>query len=163
MLAKEPGWAEEVNINELVTDTVAMLDRELAGARVSVQLELSADLATVQGSRVQLQLVMSNLIANAIESLASTSGRRRRVTISSTQEANAILLEVSDNGAGIAAEDAWSVFEAFQGAESDVRGIDLALCRTIVEEHGGQIQASRGKQQGTTFQVRLPSIPPKAA
>jgi signal transduction histidine kinase len=163
MLAKEPGWAEDVNINELVTDTVAMLDRELAGAKVSVQLELSAGLATVQGSRVQLQLVMSNLIANAVESVASSpGGRKRRVTISSTQQDGAVMLEVSDNGAGIAAEDAWSVFEAFQGAESDGRGIDLALCRTIVEEHGGQIQASRGKQHGTTFHVRLPSIPSKA-
>ena len=163
MLAKEPGWAEDVDINELVTDTVAMLDRELAGARVSVELKLGAGLTTVPGSRVQLQLVMSNLIGNAIESVAaSPGGRKKRVTISSTQEENAVQLEISDNGAGIAAGDAWSVFEAFQGAETDGRGIDLALCRTIVEEHGGQIQASRGKPHGTTFLVRLPSIPSKA-
>ena len=162
MLAKEPGWAEDVDINALVHEVLRVMEPELAGARVAVQLELSDGLPSVPGSGVQLRLVISNLVANAIQSLTAIRGRRRRIKISSTKDGNKVLLDVSDNGAGIASEDAWSVFEALKSDEADGGGIDLALCRTIVEEHGGRIHASRDEPHGATFHVRLRSASPEA-
>jgi signal transduction histidine kinase len=157
MFAKEPGWATEFSLNDLIRETVSSLDKELAGAKVSLQLSLDEALPPVLGNRVQLQHVIRNLIVNSIESLAATRGRRRSLTIRSLPEDEKVLLQVSDNGIGIAAEDAWRIFEAFHTTKAAGSGIGLSLCRTIVEEHGGRIWASPGERYGATFHVQLPS------
>jgi signal transduction histidine kinase len=156
MFAKKPGWASELILNDVVHETVTSLDAELAGARVSLQLSLDEELPPIMANRVQLQHVVSNLIANAIESLSSTRGRRRRITIQSSHKDHSVLLEISDNGIGIAEDDTWRVFDAFQATSANGDGIRLSICRTIVEEHGGRIWASRGDDYGATFHVQLP-------
>jgi signal transduction histidine kinase len=157
MFAKKPGWADNLNLNDLVHETVSSLGTEIAGARVSLELSLDEELPPIMANRVQLQHVVSNLIANAIESLNSTRGRRRHLGIQSSLQDGHVLLEISDNGIGIAQEDTWRIFDAFQATSANGDGIRLSICRTIVEEHGGRIWASRGDQHGATFHVKLPS------
>ena len=157
MFSKRPGWARELNINEVVEEAASRLAAELAAARVSVRMSLDDDLPPVIANRVQMQHVVGNLLANAIESMAKTRGRRRWLEIRTSAPDHSVMLEVSDNGIEIPADDPWRVFDALSACEKSSDGIRLSICRTIVEEHGGRIWACRREEHGTTFHVKLPA------
>ena len=101
--------------------------------------------------------VLVNLLTNAIESLGITQGRHRRITIrSSRADGHDVLLEVNDNGVGIAPEDMAQIFEAFFTTKPTGTGLGLSLCRTIAETHGGHLWATPGETGGVTFHLQLP-------
>ena len=157
VFSKGPDWAVEFSLNDLVRETAKLLDKELAGAKVSLELSLDEDLPPVLANRVQIQQVLINLLTNAIQSLDSARGRSRRIAIRSVAaEGEKVLLEVSDSGNGMSPEDVHHVFDAFHTTKATGTGIGLSLCRTIVEEHGGRIWASPGEKAGATFHVQLP-------
>ena len=137
-----------------------MLHRELAAHRISLQLALYEALPSIVANRVQIQRVLVNLLTNAIESLGETKWRPRRITIrSALLDGQNVLLEVSDSGDGIAPEKLARIFEPFFTTKSTGTGLGLALCRAIVEEHGGRLWASPGDDHGATFHVQMPCIP----
>jgi signal transduction histidine kinase len=157
MFAKRPGIRIEFSLNDLVRTTASSLGMELAGEKVSLQLVLEETLPPILADRVQVQRVLVNLLTNAIESLAITRGRPRRVTIRTSPLGHDVLLEVSDNGAGIAPEDLERIFDAFFTTKETGTGLGLSLCRTIIEAHGGRLWASHGEEQGASFHLQLPS------
>lgn len=156
MFSKEPGWAGDTNLNDVIEESLAQLQEEIAAAKISVKMQLDRDLPSMVANRVQLQHVVGNLLVNAIESLSSTRGRRRRIAISSTARGSHVLLVIADNGPSVSEDETWRVFDALQDNESDTKGIRLSLCRTIVEEHGGRIWVTPGEKQGSSFHVKLP-------
>ena len=157
MFAKGPGAATEFSLNDLVRETASLLDRELAGAKVSLELALDETLPPILADRVQIQRVLVNLFTNAIESLGATRGRPRRIAIRSMpMDGQDVLLEVSDTGTGIAPEEMEHIFDPFFTTKATGTGLGLSLCRTIVEEHGGRLWASRGEEHGATFHLQLP-------
>lgn len=156
MFSKQPGWASETDLNALIQQSLLRLEREMAAAKISAELDLDRDLPAIMANRVQLQHVVANLLVNAVESLNSIRGRRRRISVLSSTSGSHVSLEIGDNGASLTEEEAWSVFDAFQSSDSDSKGIRLSLCRTIVEEHGGRIWATPGEKQGMVFHVELP-------
>lgn len=155
--AKEPGRASEFSLNELVLDTVSLLDRELAASKVSLQLSLDQALTPILADRVQMHRVLVNLFINAIESLRATADRPRRLMIRSALiDDKDVLLEVSDTGSGIASEDMEHIFDFFFTTKTTGTGLGLPLCRNIVEDHGGRLWASQGEPHGANFHLRLP-------
>ena len=157
MFANETLKVSQFSLNDLVRETVSLLARELTGITVSLHLARDEALPRILGDRVQLQQVLVNLITNAIESVGVTRGRPRRIAIRTVPlDGEELLLEVHDSGLGIDSDEMERIFETFYTTKATGTGLGLALCRTIVEEHGGRLWASQGKQHGAIFHIQLP-------
>ena len=155
--AKEPGRATEFSLNELVLETASLLEMELAASKISLNYSLDETLPPILADRVQIQRVLVNLLNNAMDSLRAISEGPRGLAISSTLvNGKDVMLEVSDTGAGIAPEDIDHIFDPFFTTKATGTGLGLPLCRTIAEEHRGDLWASPGEPQGAVFHLRLP-------
>lgn len=158
MAAKEPGRFTEFDVNEVVRQAADLLEREMATAKVTLKLELSETLPPVQADQIQVQQVLVNLLMNAIESISETRSRTRRITVRSAPlDGRAVLIEVSDTGSGIAAENLERVFETFVTTKATGTGLGLPISRILAEEQGGRLWASSGNgRAGATFHLQLP-------
>jgi PAS domain S-box-containing protein len=146
-----------LDVNDIVTEVIALVQRELASHEVSLRTELAPDLPNILGDRVQLQQVIINLVMNGIEAMQSVTDRPRELVIRSRQEEmQRVLLSVTDCGVGISAENANRLFNAFFTTKSSGLGMGLSICRSIVEAHGGRLSASGDEGRGATFQFVLP-------
>ncbi|MEA2892473.1 MAG: hypothetical protein QOI05_3266 [Bradyrhizobium sp.] len=146
-----------LDLNNIVGEVVALVQRELASHLVSLRTELAAALPKILGDRVQLQQVIINLVMNGIEAMQPVTDRPRELVIRSRQEEmNGVLLSVTDRGVGISAENANRLFNAFFTTKSSGLGMGLSICRSIVEAHGGRLSASGDEGRGATFQFVLP-------
>ena len=146
-----------LDLNDVVREVIALVQRELTSHRISVRTELAPDPPIVHGDRVQLQQVMINLVMNSIEAMEPVRDRSRELVIRSRQDdVHRVLLSVTDCGVGIASDDADRPFKAFFTTKSGGMGMGLSICRSIVEAHGGRLSASRNEGPGATFQFVLP-------
>jgi C4-dicarboxylate-specific signal transduction histidine kinase len=146
-----------LDINDLVREVIALVQRELASQQVSLRMELAPALPMTLGDRVQLQQVMINLVMNGIEAMQSTTDRPRELVIRSGQDdAHGVLVSVTDCGVGISAENADRLFNAFFTTKASGMGMGLSICRSIIEAHGGRLWATANVPYGATFQFTLP-------
>ena len=146
-----------LELNQVVNEAVALVDRELIQHRVSLQTELAPALPEILGDRVQLQQVIINLLMNGIEAMEPVTDRPRNLLIrSGKDDTGQLILSVTDSGIGISAENANRLFNAFFTTKSSGLGMGLSICRSIVEAHGGRMSASSNEGPGATFQLLLP-------
>jgi PAS domain S-box-containing protein len=148
----------KLDINQVVKEAVALVQRELVRHRVSLRTELASALPRIHGDRVQLQQVIINLLINGIEAMDPVTDRPRELVVRSAQdETGQVLLSVRDCGVGISAENANRMFNAFFTTKSSGLGMGLSICRSIVEAHGGRMSATGNEgRPGATFQIALP-------
>jgi two-component system sensor kinase FixL len=153
VLTGETEKSEE-DLNLVVQDSLAMALTG-AGQKVSMNLQLSGNLPKVLIDRVQIQQVVVNLIRNAVDVLAGSSGGV--ISLSTTQRSTDFLeLRVSDNGPGIAAEVADRLFHPFVTTKPKGMGIGLSMCKSIIDSHGGKIWVEEGLSGGATFAFTVP-------
>lgn len=147
------------------TDTQQVLHSALANLKVAIEetgaIITTAPLPQVQADRVQLTQVFQNLIANALKFHGSAPPR---VEIGAEKRDGYWLLSVRDNGIGIDPKNAERIFVIFQRLhtrqEYPGTGIGLAICKKIIERHGGRIWVESTPGQGATFYFTLPALPP---
>jgi PAS domain S-box-containing protein len=148
----------QLDINELIDETVALVKRETFIHRVALRLQLAPGSPLVLGDRVQLQQVIFNLVINALQATAMVTDRARVVTIRTQQyESDQVLVAVQDAGIGVEPANLDQLFRAFYTTKPDGMGIGLSICRSIVEAHGGRVWADRNTGPGMTFQFTIPS------
>lgn len=154
----EPEHAA-LDLNALVLDTLELLQRELERRPLELRLELAPGLARVQGDRIELQQVLINLVMNAVQAMdaALPAGTAQRLELRSVADDGCIRLSVRDGGPGIADADAERLFAPFFSTKADGMGLGLSICRSIMAQHNGRIEA-RATPPGSTFTLELPAI-----
>jgi len=159
LLKKTEVEKAAVNINEVITEASALLQRELSTNNVSLQRDLAPFLPSAIGDRIQFQQVIINLVMNGSEAMQAVTGRPRELLIKShLDEAHQLVVAVKDTGVGIPAEATDRVFEAFFTTKLNGLGMGLSICHSIIEAHGGRLWATRNHDEpGATFHFALPA------
>jgi C4-dicarboxylate-specific signal transduction histidine kinase len=161
LLKKSEPQRVPLDVNEVVNEVIALMQREVLSHSVVLRRELAAALPAVLADRVQLQQVLINLVINGIEAMQEVSGRPRELVIRSQQDdTRQVLVAVTDSGVGISIEDADRLFNAFFTTKDGGMGMGLSICRSIVEAHGGRLSVSRNMGPGATFQFVLAAHDP---
>lgn len=146
-----------LDVNQLIREVLALLDSELRSGQVLVQTELVPEPLPALADRVQLQQVIANLITNAMEAMSTVSDRARILRLTSAiSKPDGVLISVEDSGPGIDRENLDRVFHPFFTTKLQGMGMGLAICRSIVESHSGNLSASAAYPHGAVFRVVLP-------
>ncbi len=145
-----------LDINEMASGVLETVQAELTEHRITVRADPPAGRLLVVGHRGQLQEVLLNLIRNAIEAMAEVDGPRVLRLQAEKGDHDGVSIKISDTGPGIDPERLDSIFDAFVTTKSHGIGLGLAICRMIVDRHGGQLLASSGPAGGAQFEMMLP-------
>ena len=130
---------------------------ELRSQGIQTRVELEEHLPTLQGDRIELQQVLINLLRNSIEAMNGTEMKQRHLTISAaTTNEDSVTVFVRDAGCGLGEATPDSIYEPFYTTKKDGTGMGLAISRTIIEAHGGKLEATNNADVGCTFHFSLP-------
>lgn len=158
LLKKQDIEFRELNLNELVQDTLQLARNDLLNRGVHVVTELAADLPEIRGDRIQLQQVLLNLLLNACDALHEVPEQPRLCVQTRATADGCVELAVEDNGPGIAADLIDRIFDPFVTTRREGLGLGLTVTRTIVGLHHGVIQARNLSNGGARFELSLPSV-----
>jgi signal transduction histidine kinase len=150
---KSPPQRELLDVNGIIHEMFTLLKGEADRFSVVMGTDLSAELPKIMADRVQLQQVFMNLILNAIEAMEKSGGE---LAVKSEMQDSQLQFSVSDTGVGLPAERMDQIFSAFFTTKPQGSGMGLAISRSIVESHGGQLWASANNGRGATFHFTLP-------
>ena len=144
MFKRDTPQRVRLDVNDLLQEVLKLVDADLWSHKITVSIELRKPLPQLLSDRVQLQQVFLNLIMNAIEAMRPVTDRVRLLRIRSDfiQDRSGVLVTVEDSGTGIVPADKDRIFEPFFSTKSTGTGIGLAICKSIVEAHGGHLRAS---------------------
>jgi predicted ATPase/signal transduction histidine kinase len=152
-----------LNLNEVLSDALTLVQHELLSSRVALRMEQSSALPLILGDRVQLQQVILNLVINGIEAMQSITDRPRELVVRSERDDQHVRVTVTDCGIGFSADNAGQLFNTFFTTKSSGLGMGLSICRSIIELHGGRIWAVPNVPNGASIQFKLPLYPRAAS
>ena len=145
-----------IDINDLICDVAVLLEVEMRLHDVRLELELDRSLPEVNIDRIQIEQVVTNLVYNAIEAAQEVPQEYRTVTVrTSRSDTNLIEVAVEDTGKGLQTKNVDRLFEPFYTTKENGMGLGLSISRSIVESHGGRLQATPDAERGTTFRFTL--------
>jgi C4-dicarboxylate-specific signal transduction histidine kinase len=154
---KVPPRKDRFDLNEAILEMIALTRSEMLKHGISLQTELAPGLPRVEGDRTQLQQVILNLVVNAIEAMGGIDEGTREFRIKTERAAGGgVLVTARDSGPGLDPENVEHVFTAFYTTKPKGMGMGLAICRSMVEAHGGRMWASANEPRGAVFQFTLP-------
>ena len=141
LLKKSKPVFEPLDINVLINDTVALIMTHITVRNKVIKFDLDGGLPSIQGDRIQLQQVILNLISNSLEAMDEKSDSRELLIRTLSKDTETIMVEVKDSGCGIPAESMNKLFVHFFTSKPDGLGMGLSISRSIVEAHGGRLEA----------------------
>jgi PAS domain S-box-containing protein len=148
---------EPVDIHDVVRDVAALAQMRLQDRRAVLTTSFVPGLPAVIGDRIELQQVLLNLIANAIDAIESVDPGSRRIDVATMLVPNGLVqVCVRDNGIGLDGVDLQRMFSLSYTTKASGTGIGLSLSRSIVEAHGGTLWAQQNADRGATFSFTIP-------
>ena len=152
-----------LDLKDVINDVMALARYESATRRVTIRTDLSQDLPSVLGDRVQLQQVLLNLVMNGMDAMDTIEESQRVLVIGGRREArdgsSGALLRVQDAGIGFKPQEMDRLFEAFYTTKPNGMGMGLAISRSIIEAHAGRLWSQPNPGPGATFFINLPAAP----
>jgi len=149
-----------LNLNEVIQEALALERGDLQKHRIEVQAEPNRSLPAVRGNRVQLQQVLLNLIANAIDAMSVREELRLLSLKAVAHEGDCVMVSVADTGAGIGPQDVNRIFNPLFTTKPDGMGMGLSICRSIIEAHEGRLWVVPNVPYGAVFQFTLQAEKP---
>jgi PAS domain S-box-containing protein len=148
---------ESLDVNEVIEEMIPLLRSEASRYSISIGSDLANDLPKIRADHVQLQQVFMNLMLNGIEAMVDGQPPGKLIVKSQQAEDGQILISISDTGAGLSAEQAEQIFNAFFTTKPHGTGMGLPISRSIIESHGGRLWAAENSPRGATFSFTLPT------
>jgi PAS domain S-box-containing protein len=146
-----------LDIDDVIGQVLAISRGELLRHNVVLRTELASGERPVLGDRVQLQQVLLNLMMNSVEAMSGVTERTRELSVSSTlAESGSVLVAIEDTGTGLDPAVAERMFQPFFTTKPDGLGMGLAICRSIVEAHGGRLWVSPREPHGADVRFTVP-------
>ncbi len=156
LLAKQELEHQRFALDEMVRDSLPLLQAEATRRRITLELDIAAVPMPMLGDRTQIQQVLINLVLNAMDSVNGLPEPRRTVQIGLARSGGQLQLRVRDRGKGIAEEDRPKLFDSFFSTKQQGMGLGLSISRTLVQAHGGTIRIEDPGGEGALFVVELP-------
>jgi C4-dicarboxylate-specific signal transduction histidine kinase len=158
MLRSRQLQKKPIDLHAVVKESLALVAHDVAARRVMVNLDLCSNPCVISGDQVLLQQVFLNLVINAMDAMAEMPPSLRQVTITSEVMGADAAVSVRDMGPGLPADIIGTLFTPFVTTKSHGLGIGLTIARSIVNAHGGTIQARNNPEGGATFTITLRTI-----
>ena len=156
---KTPTEYTMVQINDVVREVLALVQDDLRVEAVVATAGYHENLPEIHASHTQIQQAILNLVKNAIEAMRSVAPDKRRLRlVTGFDGKSGVAVYVQDSGPGISSESQERVFEPFFTTKPGGTGLGLSICRTIAEDHGGQLRLSKTDIRGTSFELVLPIV-----
>ena len=141
----------------LLGDAVALVQTEMSLTTSEIDVRVTEDIADVMVDPIQIQQVVINIVRNAIEAMSRQQDRQ--ISIRADASANSLVrVTIEDNGPGIDKDVSEQLFRPLASSKTTGMGLGLSICRTIVEAHGGTIEAMPVGERGTRFAFTLEGV-----
>ena len=160
---KEGGRRVPLDLPKILDEVLVLLQDELRRAAVTLERNIAPELPPVLADQVQLQQLLANLLRNACEAIQMGHPTAPRMSITAAIREGMVRVALADNGCGIPPAGAERLCDPFFTSKPEGMGMGLAICRTIIEAHGGRLWAENNDDQGATFYFTLPMAPPGTA
>jgi PAS domain S-box-containing protein len=158
LVRKETSEQTLLNLNAIISDTVRLVSSDVLNRESVVTTELDPNVPAVQGTLVQIQQVLLNLIINALDAMETLPPAERRIIIRTRSDKGDVAeFTVRDFGSGLPKDRPDKVFEHFFSTKQKGMGMGLAIVRSIIEAHGGTISGENDPDRGARMVVRLPA------
>ena len=142
-------------INEIIIDTVLLLNKKNLGNNV-IEYALIMPSPIVLIDKIQISQLLLNILQNAVDAIVASPKKETKITIKSSINNNMLTILIIDSGGGFSPEIKKHLFEPFFTTKTEGMGIGLAICRSIIEAHGGQLSATSEVGKGSKFKFTLP-------
>jgi len=144
------------DLNDIIKESLGLLNRELDRGSIQLSLELSRSVALVHVDRIQIQQVVINLAMNAVQAMRDIPGSERRLRVVTVVADGECVVTISDTGPGIDPAVRDRLFLPFNTSKAEGMGLGLSICASIMARQGGRISAASGTLSGATFTFALP-------
>jgi two-component system sensor kinase FixL len=147
---------EPLNINDLVREVVAAEQSEIKGQLTTLGLQLADDLPSIEVDRIQIQVVLMNLVRNALEAMSDVPPERRALLIETGLVGNEVHVRVADSGPPVDPAVLIRLFDLYFTTKPRRLGLGLSVCQMLVKAHGGELRANANAAGGLTLQFSVP-------
>ncbi|HVJ23997.1 MAG TPA: ATP-binding protein, partial [Burkholderiales bacterium] len=156
LMKRSDSELQATSLGAVAADVLALVRTDAVRRGITTELSLPESIPLVRADRVQLSQVLLNLVLNAMDSVSGDTLRERKVRIEVRHSgASHVEVAVVDSGAGIPDDVFPRLFQAFTTTKHEGMGLGLALSRTIVRAHGGDLRAENNAGRGATFRFTL--------